>query len=394
MNPVCTTWMFFDSIDALWITVVLAVYTDDFLLSGCRRFALPLYGRLHLQFGFSPDSLTDPDLQVIVGLRLVRNIWTDEFRRVKISQQGYIGTICALFCEERGIALTDLKPVGTPCKTKSDKQDEAKSQIPGIHRGTAGTHVGRLLWVVRGSRSDAATSVGRLSSRQTRWAVCADEALFRVYRYLWNTRTLCLVLYVSVHDLSALMVLDHMDSDLAGDREYTSKSRTGFIAGLGTMSRTSWLPLVWASVLHDATSRSTAEAETVATWMGTFQGAAPLLGLWEQIVHEEIELQSFVDNDASRTTVEAGGSKKLAYMRKHQHLSISAVSEFDTHSKRKLNRVESASNWSDILTKPLDHEAHWRGVIALGLAPWMVSEIVVCLRLALRLELVIPVCVE
>lgn len=97
--------------------------------------------------------------------------------------------------------------------------------------------------------------------------------------------------------------------------------------------------------------------------MGTFQGGATLIGFWEQVVHAEIGLESFIDNDAPRLTIEAGDSKKVGYMKKHQHF------EFYSHPMRRLNRIDSAKNWSDILTKPLDHILHWRGVTALGLSP-------------------------
>lgn len=88
----------------------------------------------------------------------------------------------------------------------------------------------------------------------------------------------------------------------------------------------------------------------------------------EQITLAEVGLAGFIDNDAARISVGVGESRKLAHLRKHQDLSISSLHEFYSRPLRCLARIDSEWNWSDILTKPLDHVLHWRGVAALGLS--------------------------
>lgn len=63
--------------------------------------------------------------------------------------------------------------------------------------------------------------------------------------------------------------------------------------------------------------------------------------------------------------IEKGESKRLCYLKKHQDVSLSAPAEFFRLPNRYLNRVPSEGNWSDILTKPLDHRLHWMGMKAM-----------------------------
>lgn len=122
---------------------------------------------------------------MVLGLRLVRPVCYHPVRQLFLTQKEYIETICDLFCEELGVPFRSLKKVSTPGKTRPDKGDAEKIQIPGKFRETAATHIGRILWVARGTRVNVAVAVSRLSQRQTKWSLEADEALHRLYRYLW-----------------------------------------------------------------------------------------------------------------------------------------------------------------------------------------------------------------
>lgn len=149
--------------------VMPAVYTDDFCLSGTRHAILPLFCQLHSCFGFAAESLESPELKVVIGLRLIRTPSPYGMRRVMVTRREYVETICGLYCEEVG-TLDGLKPISTPAKCRADKSDMEKRKLPGRQRDTAGTHIGRLLWVVRGNRPDVAVATSRLSTRQTRWS--------------------------------------------------------------------------------------------------------------------------------------------------------------------------------------------------------------------------------
>lgn len=119
--------------------------------------------------------------------------------------------------------------------------------------------------------------------------------------------------------------------------------------------------------MHDATAKSTPESELVAASDGVWIAGAPLVGLWEQIILTELELHAYSDNAAARQAIDRGESKRLCYLKKHQGVSISALTEFFRPWNRWLHEVASEDNWSDILTKLLDHRLHWKGMESLRL---------------------------
>lgn len=125
----------------------------------------------------------------------------------------------------------------------------------------------------------------------------------------------------------------------------------------------------WGSGAQGATARNTAEAEVVGIADGVFNSAASLETLWEQLLGVAPEHITFCDNDAARITVVKGVSRKLAYLRRHQRVSIQSLHEYHERKGRSIRRVDSKRNTSDIFTKPLDYILHWRCCRELGLGP-------------------------
>lgn len=78
-------------------------------------------------------------------------------------------------------------------------------------------------------------------------------------------------------------------------------------------------------------------------------------------------MTSSTGNVATEAILAKCSSRRLSYLAKHQRGPISAISEFYGEDGRKLGRVESGDNSSDLLTKPLDHEAHWKHCTKLGM---------------------------
>ena len=66
------------------------------------------------------------------------------------------------------------------------------------------------------------------------------------------------------------------------------------------------------------------------------------------------------DNDAALTDVRSGHSKKMAYMRHYQKLSIGFVHDYFDEEHREIGCVETTENDSYMFTKPLDIEAFER----------------------------------
>jgi hypothetical protein len=340
-------------------TALLVVYTDDFGLGGTRRITLPLFARLHLQFGFDEKSLADPELRALVGLSVHRPVDCGNRRMCFISQEQYILMICEKYCEEEGIALSSLKPISTPCKSKPDRGDEHKALIAGKLRGESSKHIGRLLWVMRGCRLDTGVGVSRLSRRQTVWSILEDEALHRMYRYLYATLGIGLWFIVDADDVAKLTTECFVDSDHAGDRTVTARSTTGYAITMTGMQ--SWATINWSVKMQGSTARSSGEAESSALSDATFTGATPVMSLWDQIACYVVPMCMNIDNDAARQSTMTGESKQMSgVLRKHHDVSLDALHEFYCKDGRSLRRIDSAANPADILTKPLDHILHWR----------------------------------
>ncbi len=63
----------------------------------------------------------------------------------------------------------------------------------------------------------------------------------------------------------------------------------------------------------------------------------------------------------------AGHSKKLAYLRRTQEVSIGLMADYVAADEVSLNKEDTAENTSDIMTKSLEYDLHWRHVKAMGL---------------------------
>lgn len=302
----------------------------------------------------------------MLGIGFVRLPSLGRTQRAYISQSGYVETICLKFVEEAGLKGSEaLRPISTPAKAKTEASDEAKRGRPGRFAKFGPVHVGRLVWIVRGSRPDVAVATSRLARRLKDWSELEDEALFRLYRYLWLTRFLAFFFTANLDTLRSMSEEVYADADFAGGRPVVCKSSTSCVAAMGGPG--TWAALIWATHIQGATAKSTPEAEVIAESDATFEAAAPLLELWEQVTGVTLPLNSHTDNEACRPCVGTGVSRRLSYLRKHQEVSLSAIHGSYQRRGSNLLRLPSEDNAADIMTKPLDHVAHWIGVRLLGL---------------------------
>ena len=75
--------------------------------------------------------------------------------------------LCAGAAEELGMAggAESLRRHLTPAKERPNVRDDRNAACPGRHRQGAPRHIGKHLWVVRGTRADAAQALLRLQRR-------------------------------------------------------------------------------------------------------------------------------------------------------------------------------------------------------------------------------------
>lgn len=347
---------------------MLVLYTDDFLFSGNGVIARMAFLESHSLFGFDPETVNDPQLRSMIGMNVSRPLRDGTAVRLFLHQCEYIENICTLFAEEFGLSGPhQLKTISTPCKPREDATDAQRRKVKGRFGPTAPRHIGRTLWVSRGTRLDVTMTVNRVSRRQSSWSACEDDMLHRLYRYLWTTRKIGLWFVIDASDIGCLRHLLYVDADHNNDHAVTQRSTSGHVLFVGANS--SRCALNWGAGAQGATSRNTAEAEIVGIADGVFNSSAAMETLWEQLTGVAPQHITYSDNDAARIAVVKGVSRKLSYVRRHQRVSIDSLYEYHKKDGRQIKRVDSKKNTSDIFTKPLDHLLHWRCCRELGLGP-------------------------
>ena len=74
------------------------------------------------------------------------------------------------------------------------------------------------------------------------------------------------------------------------------------------------------------------------------------------------------DSQATEGIVRAGTSRRLAYLRRYQRVSIASLRDVFAEPQNTLFGVRSKEIPADVLTKPLTDEEHTRGLVSLGMA--------------------------
>ena len=91
--------------------------------------------------------------------------------------------------------------------------------------------------------------------------------------------------------------------------------------------------------------------------------------MWEVLLRRIVSVLLRNDNSAAVLDVERGYSRALAYLVKHQRLSLGALHEdliLDAHNT--IVRCNTLRMLADVLTKPLDHVRHWALLVMMGMS--------------------------
>ena len=99
------------------------------------------------------------------------------------------------------------------------------------------------------------------------------------------------------------------------------------------------------------------------------KAALPLSSLFEALLRRTVSVVLRNDNDTAVLDVERGYSRALAYLIKHQRLSLGAMHEdLICDANNALVRCNTKRMLADVLTKPLDHVRHWTLLAMLGMS--------------------------
>ena len=199
------------------------------------------------------------------------------------------------------------------------------------------TMIGELLYLSRCTRPDISTSVNRIARMTSNPSEEHLNMLKRIYQYLNGTIDLGLRLGGNITQILAFTDADHA-SDLV-DRSSTS-GRMIFL-GRG--------PVIWGSSKQDCVSTSTKEAEYVAA-SACSKDALWLKGLLSSL-NLELPAKMYCDSVSAISSIKNGdsdGGRSKHIDIKHHHIR-KHVKDGDID----LQYVETTSNITDIMTKPL-----------------------------------------
>ena len=340
-------------------SVLLAVYTDDLKFAGPRTEVESAFHELHKLVGFSAKSLTGESDAAFIGIEAEN--WsaiegTAGLNVVRLHQTAYATHVV------RGFEATvehRIKISKTPEKYRRDAEDAALAEIPGMFTETAAAYVGQLLWLARGTRPDIAHAVQRLSTRVSKWSCEEDKALYHLMQYLKGSVNRSIWYSIDPEEVARGTVVLHgrADSDHAGEAT-SARSTSGWRLALeGTRT---FALLDWGSRRQGGTAKSTPEAELLAIGDLITRSLAPVGEAISQAWGRQLFEAAETDNDAALTDVLSGHSKKMAYVRHYQKLSIGLVHDYFDEENREIGRVDTTDNDSDMFTKPLDVEAFER----------------------------------
>ena len=301
-------------------------------------------------------------------MTILRHVPIGSVRALFLSQEGYALDIALKWAEVLGVSVESFRHFRTPGRDRLDPKEAHKLDLPGRLASTSSVHIGRVLWLVRMTRLDLAQPLMRLQRRTTTWSVAEDESLHRLYAYTYHSRAAGLWILADILARGRRAILTWSDADHRNDPIATANSTSTGLVTIGSSLRVK-APLDWLCKTQGSTARSTAEAEATSASDVAFGLAVPIQETISQCTGQTLPIVHGVDASALIGAVEKGHSRKLAYMKRHQGVSISSLNDLYVANSDGNKMVKEPSGLMpvDQMTKPLSVELHERGMRLLGM---------------------------
>ena len=325
--------------------VFLIVYVDDCFVVGDKTAVKKALGEIQGFFNITRSE----NIEDFIGCNIKR-----EGNKILLSQPDLIKKMIEKFKDK----IKDMKEYDTPAPTSSHivrcsdeevglTEDEQKDFRSGV---------GSLLYLLKHSRPELSNSVRELSKVMDRANKAHEKALYRVVRFVEQTKERCLVL-APVREKLTWELKGYCDSDFAGDTD-TRRSVSGFVIYLcGAV-------IAWRSKGQKSVSLSSTEAEYVAISEVAMEilyvaGILKFLG-----VPLEYPITVNVDNIGA---VYLSKNATTGSRTKHIDTRYHFVREYIEDGIVKVQFVRSEDNHADIFTKNLNTETFGRHCDAIGM---------------------------
>ena len=248
----------------------------------------------------------------------------------------------------------DSKPHYTPLPLGTVLEKLAPGGVAGDY--PMAELVGSLNYIAQTTRPDIAYAVGALGRHTTTATSEHWKAALHVLAYLYTTRASGITYHKAPNSATPFTVTGLCDSDYGGDVA-TRRSTTGYaFQGAGGA-------ITWSSKLQPTVAASTTEAEYMAAAAAAKEGLWLRTALYDLGVPHPTMLVG-CDNQAALAHIKNPiVSLRAKHVGIHHHFVRERVEMGHLH----FHYVPTASNASDVLTKPLGPQLHKGCLIGLGM---------------------------
>ncbi|KAL0294484.1 UNVERIFIED_CONTAM: Retrovirus-related Pol polyprotein from transposon TNT 1-94 [Sesamum radiatum] len=324
----------------------LVLYVDDILHIGNDVKMLgDIKAWLSTQFSMKDMG----EASYILGIKIYR----DRSRRLLgLTQSSYIEKVLKRFkMEHSKRGLLPMRHGIKLSKKQSPKTDEELKRMSDIPYASA---VGSIQYAVQCTRPDVAYAL----SVTSRYQACAGkahwDAVKSILKYLKRTKDMFLI-----YGGGELILEGYSDASFQSDDD-DAKSQSGFVFKLNGGV------VAWKSTKQDTTADSTTEAEYIAASEAAKEDVLMKNYIQELDVVPNIAepVVIFCDNNgAIAQAKEPRSHHRSKHILRRYHLLREMVSRGDC----RMDRVSSAKNTADPLTKPMSQVAHTQHLDKMGL---------------------------
>lgn len=301
-------------------TVILAIYVDDGLLAATNESCFrPVIDYLRKHF-----EVKEFEAKCYLGLMIEQRI----DGTIEINQQQYTKRIIEKF------GMQDAHASSTPMDNHRVLDAVGTGETVVFPYREA---VGSLAYLAKGTRPDICFAVNYVSRYQEQPTALHTVAVKRIFKYLKGTLNFGLVFFSNTN----FDVRCYSDSDYAGCLD-TRKSTTGYCITMGGSL------LSWCSERQSSVSRSTAEAEYIASSEAVGE-LVWLTRLLKELIGPITPVLMADNSSACKMIRSSEAHKRTKHIDVHYHF----VRHRYDKKEFTIQEVSSHEQLADILTKPM-----------------------------------------
>jgi len=296
-----------------------------------------------------------------LGVHVIINR-SGDISNVTFAQTDYAKSIVEVYEDK---CKRKCRSAWTPSVKPDDKLAECDK--PGKYQKICREILGKLLFLERCSRIDIINAVTTLCGRVSKWTIADDKALDRLMDYVSHTTAMTLQWRIDANDKESMTASLLTDSDWATCKD-TSRSVSSF--DLTVVGPNTKATIMWGTRKQTFIARSTAEAETGAHVEGLVRALLPALLFIDSLnsyaqTHQLGYTLSWAptarcDNNAATCALNSLLAGRLSLLAKSSRLNLHWARATLRRCRIKVTRIPTELNCSDLGSKALPQQVHWR----------------------------------